>query len=238
MKTRKGMETMMRLIDYFADWRSSGLFANLGSWTPWDQNANVNKSSLDWQYFGNRSGWRSPSPLLIKILPPYRVLTVEQIQDIDKLLQSLYADKWTKLWNAFHLTYTIGNDVDYTETKTGSGRTDGGFTEDGNANTNIDGSNTTTNRIAPFGSSANSFVDVSQQEMDTNTTSDKLYNTTHKARTDGKMYSDTYTLTKKGKTGSMTYSKAVEEEIGLRMRSFFDIIMSDIDDVLTIPYWG
>ena len=229
---------MLRLIDFFADWRGNGLFKNLGNWTPWDSNGNVTKSALDWQYFGNRSGWRAPSPLLVKILPPYRVLDNTQIAEIDKVLQSLYADKWTKLYNAFNLNYTIGNDVDYTDTLDSSGRKDGGYTENGSVNSETITSGSTTGSVVPLGTAAGTYDEINKSDTGTTTTQDKLKNTTDKTHTTGEMYSDKKTRTVKGKRGAISYSKAVDEEIALRLKSFFDIIFTDVDDVLTIPYWG
>lgn len=229
---------MLRLIDFFADWRANGLFANLGNWTPWDSDAHVTKSALDWQYFGNRSGWRSPSPLLVKFLPPYRVLDNTQIAELDTILESLYSEKWNKLWNAFHLSYTIGNDVDYTDTLDSSGRKDGGYTETGSVNSKTETKGSTTGSVVPLGSSANTYTEINKSDVDTTTEQNKLYNTTDKTHTTGEMYSDKKTRTVKGKRGGISYSQAVKDEIDLRLRTFFDIIFTDVDDVLTIPYWG
>lgn len=229
---------MMKLIDFFADWRANGLFANLGTWTPWDSDANIDKNALDQQYFGNVAGWRAPSPLLMKILPPYRVLDNTQIAELDKLLQALYAQKWAKLYAAFNLNYTIGNDVDYTDTLTASGRTDGGTTTDGNVDSKTVTTGSTTGAVVPLGTAAGTYKEINKSSNDTTTEQDALYNKTHKTETNGSMYSDNKTRTIKGKKGSLSYAKAVEEEIELRRRTFFDIIFTDVNDVLTIPYWG
>ena len=123
----------MKLIDFFADWRGNGIFSHMGSWVPWYGNSSVVPAALDWQYFGNRSGWRNPSPLLMKILPPYQVLSVEQIDSIENILKSMYEQKWKRLWNAMNLSYNLNNDIDLTETHTG--KSTGNSTENTEANT-------------------------------------------------------------------------------------------------------
>lgn len=224
----------MKLIDFFADWRGNGIFSHMGSWVPWYGNSSVVPAALDWQYFGNRSGWRNPSPLLMKILPPFQVLSVEQIDSIENILRSMYEQKWTRLWSAMNLSYNLNNDIDLTETHTG--KSTGNSTENTEANTKSHTDNKTSNRVVPFGSSNGTYSEVGSTDTDIDTES--LIANNHGKRTISKSDNDSYTKRRVGKNGGVTMSKRVEEEIALRRQTYFDIIMSDIDDVLTIPYWG
>ena len=224
----------MKLIDFFADWRGNGIFAHMGSWVPWANDPNVSPAALDWQYFGNRSGWRNPSPILMKILPPYQVLSVEQIESIEQIIKSMFAQKWNRLWSAMNLNYNLNTDVDITEN--GSGSKTGNSTENTSANTKTTTDTTVSNRIVPFGEAAGTYSELSNVDTDSTAESVETYN--HGQRTTNKNDADTYNKRRYGKNGGVTMSKRVEEEIALRRTTFFDIIMSDIDDVLTIPYWG
>lgn len=224
----------MKLIDFFADWRGNGIFAHMGSWVPWHNNSSVVPAALDWQYFGNRSGWRNPSPLLMKILPPFQVLSVEQIDSIENILKSMYEQKWKRLWSAMNLSYNLNNDIDLTETHIGTST--GNSTETAKANTKSTNDTTVSNRIVPFGVTAGTYTEIQNTDSDSTTESTEAYNNGERSIT--KSDNDSYTKRRFGKNGGVTMSKRVEEEIALRRQTYFDIIMSDIDDVLTIPYWG
>lgn len=229
---------MLRLIDYFVSWRGNGIFKNLGNWTPWANDPNVSVAALDWEYFGNRSGYKCPSPLLVKVLPPYRVLSVEQITEIADVIRTLFEQKWTKLYAAFNLSYKIGDNVDLTETGNSERNIDGNTTDDGNVNTNIESTGTNVNSIVPFGSSANSYVELNKQDADATTSGSSTANETHRETENSTVQTDEYTKTVTGKNGGVDYTKAVDSEIALRQKAYFDIIMGDVDSVLTIPYWG
>lgn len=224
----------MKLIDFFADWRGNGIFAHMGSWVPWANDPNVSPAALDWQYFGNRSGWRNPSPLLMKILPPYQVLSVEQIDSIEQIIKSMFAQKWVRLWSAMNLNYDLNTDINIAES--GSGTKSGNKTENTSANTKSTTDSTVSNRIVPFGVAAGTYTEIQNTDTDSTTEGTDVYN--NGERTINESGSDSYTKRRVGKNGGVTMSKRVEEEIELRKQTFFDIIMSDIDDVLTIPYWG
>lgn len=224
----------MKLIDFFADWRGNGIFAHMGSWVPWYYDSSVEPHSLDWQYFGNRSGWRNPSPLLMKILPPYQVLDAAQIDAIVTILKSMYQQKWTRLWSAMNLSYNLTNDIDVTERHTGS--RDDSMTETAKGNTKTHTDSNTSNRIVPFGVASGTYTEISNTDTDVDTESTEAYN--NGERNVDTTKTEDLTVRKFGKMPNVTMSKRVEEEINLRRNTFFDIIMSDIDDVLTIPFWG
>ena len=229
---------MLRLIDYFVSWRGNGIFKNLGNWTPWANDPSISVSALDWEYFGNRSGYKCPSPLLVKILPPYRVLSVEQIEEIAEVIRTLFQEKWTKLYNAFNLNYKIGDNVDVTETDNNVQHKAGTSEENGKANSKINSTGTNTNSVAPIGAAADTFVDLSKQSAVAETSGTDTNNKTYRKNENNDWQTDNRTKTIKGKTGGVDYTKAVESEISLRQKAYFDIIMADVDSVLTIPYWG
>lgn len=228
---------MARLIDYFIDWRGNGLFKNLGNWTPWHNSAHVTKSALDWQYFGNRSGYKTASPYLTKILPPFRVLTVEQMRDIDIMLETLYKDSWQKLWDAFQLNYTIGENVNVDETIHEAGTKNVDTTDGGSAATDINSNMKNYNKVVPFGGNGNA-VELTEQETDGNTNSSASKNSYDRSGSNDTTVDMWKTRNRKGKDGGKSYTAEVESEIALRIRKYFDIIFADVDDVLAINYWG
>ena len=48
---------------------------------------------------------------------------------------------------------------------------------------------------------------------------------------------ETIDKTRSGNIGTLSYQDMLQKEMDLRKNHFFDIIMTDLDKVLTIPYW-
>lgn len=204
---------MAMLIDYFPDWIGNGIFQNLGNWVPWANDADVDPASLDLDYFGLRSGYRTPSPLVQKMAPAYpKQLDAVQIGRLVALIKSKFGYNWQKLWTAMQTQYSPLENYDMNE----SG--DSGL----NRVTNI--KTTTKDGVAPLGSST--FTDIGRSESTTE--GQALQNNEIGA----------HTLHRHGNIGVTTSQQMLQSEIDLRRQHYFDIIMSDVDSILTIPFWG
>lgn len=224
---------MDRLIDYFPNWTTAGVFARLSDWTPWADNADVNPHALDMLYLGNRSGWRAPSPYLLKILPPYHVISDEQFAAIDEMLKVLYAEKWGRIYAAMSLEYNVGDNVNLTEHTISDGTRD--TDEDGTAATDIKNDSTNSNYVVPFGAANGTYAETTKQAVDGETSSSAATNKT--TRNANEAHEDEVTKTTTGKTAGTSYAEEVQREIDLRRNTFFEIVFSDVDEILTSPYW-
>lgn len=229
---------MNRLIDYFPNWTVQGVFTRLTNWTPWHSDGTINKRALDRMYFGNRSGWRSPSPYLMKILPPYHVISDDQMDAIDEMLKVLYAEKWARIYAAMNLSYNVGDNVNLTEHTVSDGSKTLDNTDTGEAATNIDNDSTNQNFVVPFGSANNTYAETTKQVVDGNTQSSKLTNTTKQILDSDESHEDEITKNTTGKTAGASYAEEVQREIELRRNTFFEIVFDDLDEVLTSPYWA
>lgn len=231
---------MARLIDYFPDWITGGIFTSHAmDWCPWCLDLSTDElSGLDVEYFGNRSGYKTASPLLDKIA--YRVEERQvgsgdpqdpRILMLRNVLKAMYGYEWTKLWDAWKVQYDPIHNYDMTEGIVDHTHED----EDTDTETNAKSETNmhTTNSVKPLNSSA--YEGLSKSDMDTDTTHNKLYNTEGKDRELNKW--ETIDKTRSGNIGTLSYQDMLQKEMDLRKNHFFDIIMADLDKVLTIPYW-
>lgn len=108
----------LTLLDAFPSWMTNGLFQSLGTWVPWYNDSSISKTALDLEYFGNRSGEKLLSPLLDKMVGTrygYINITPGNLQRLNIIIQSLYADSWKRTWDALRLEYNPIENYDSTE---------------------------------------------------------------------------------------------------------------------------
>ena len=232
---------MAMLIDYFPNWISEGIFNSVVlSWAPWvDEMGTVGLAGLDIEYFGNRSGYKQASPLVDKLcarldnrqLGQRRTELDTRLLMLRNALKAMYQFEWQKLWDIWKQSYEPLYNYNMKEVYTGSkGETETKDTET-SAKSTTDMS--TENSVKPL--NASSFEPLTKSETDMETTRTKTNNT---EGVDRKLEGeDEYTKTRQGNIGTLSYQDMVQKEIDLRKQKFFDIIMSDLDKVLTIPYW-
>lgn len=232
---------MSMLIDYFPDWISSGVFGTyVMSWCPWVEEMKPEElKALDIEYFGNRSGYKQASPLLDKIAGRLdnrqlgnasRRLDV-RCQMLRNILKSMYGYEWNKLWNIWKATYDPTYNYDIWEEKQGSHSENKNKSTETAAKSETDMS--TVNSVKPL--NTNAFEPLTKSESDMDTTRSMISNRENEGTDiEGE---DEYKKHRYGNVGTMPYQDLVQKEIDLRKQKFFDIIMSDLDRVLTIPYW-
>ena len=231
---------MARLIDYFPDWITTGIFTSIAmNWCPWvGELSNDELQGLDIEYFGNHSGYKMASPLLDKIA--YRVEerqvgtndpNDERMKMLRNALKAMYGYEWQKLWDAWKAQYDPIHNYDMTE-----GIVD--HTHEKNDKNTITDSKSetdmkTVNSVKPLNSA--SMEPLTQSESDMDTTRLKLNNEEVKDDTMNRW--ETIDKTRSGNIGTLSYQDMLQKEMDLRKNHFFDIIMTDLDKVLTIPYW-
>lgn len=231
---------MARLIDYFPDWITGGIFTSHAmDWCPWCTDLSTDElSGLDVEYFGNRSGYKTASPLLDKIA--YRIEERQvgsgdpndpRILMLRNVLKAMYGYEWVKLWDAWKVQYDPIHNYDMVE-----GIVDHTH-EDEDRDTETEGKSETdmhtTNSVKPLNSTT--FEALTKSDTDTDTTRNKLYNTEGVDRELNRW--QTIDKTRSGNIGTLSYQDMLQKEMDLRKNHFFDIIMADLDKVLTIPYW-
>ena len=232
---------MARLIDYFPNWLTGGIFTSHAmDWCPWtNELTSAELSGLDIEYFGNRSGYKEASPLLDKIAGRLedRQLGVGsgeidvRMQMLRNLLKTMYGYEWNKLWSAWKATYDPIHNYDMVE----------GVVDHTHDKEDVDTETTsksktemeTANSVKPLNSSA--YEPITKSKTDMETTRLKADNKEERDRTLDRW--ETVDKTRSGNIGTLSYQDMLQKEMDLRKNHFFDIIMADLDKVLTIPYW-
>ena len=231
---------MARLIDYFPSWANKGIFNSdiVMGWTPWwDSLTIADKNGLDLEYFGNRSGYKWASPLIDKIASTFDIRTIDtstlnfQALALHNAIKGMYGEDWKKMWEVWNLDYDPIYNYNMTEDFKGKDKGDK-TTETETASksrTEMD----VVNSVKPL--NTNTFESLSKTDTDSETTRQKSNNTSKE--TEGSTGENEYLKHRFGNIGTLAYQDMVKRELDLRRQHFFDIIMTDLDKVLTIPYW-
>lgn len=232
---------MARLIDYFPNWITAGIFTSYAmDWCPWvGELSHEELVGLDVEYFGNRSGYKWASPLIDKIAYPIEERQIgvgdetldARLQWLRQLLKAMYGYEWKKLWDAWKAEYDPIHNYDMVEgiVDHTNEHEDKDTETDSKSETNMH----TTNSVKPLNSST--FEPLTKSDMDTDTTRKKIDNKEGIDRDLNRW--ETIDKTRSGNVGTLSYQDMLQKEMDLRKNHFFDIIMADLDKVLTIPYW-
>lgn len=133
------MVTLTKLNDVYKDWMlGDGVFTDLNNFdVPWKNDDNV--SALNMAYHGSHSGDKNVSPIV------YKFLTSEDENTRTKLANvifTMFADKWSKLYDAMDLTYNPIENYSMTETETIGETTDNTSRRTGTETTTETGTDT------------------------------------------------------------------------------------------------
>lgn len=231
---------MARLIDYFPSWTSSGIFNSQAvmGWCPWFEVVEPDVlDGLDFEYFGNHSGYKWASPLVDKIAANFNNRTIDtstwnfQSTAIRKALQAMYGDDWQRMWDVWNLEYDPIYNYNMTEDFKGKDKNDRTTNSEVDAKSKTEMS--TANSVKPL--NTGTFEQITKTDMDSETYRAKADNKFKE--TEGNKGENEYLKHRYGNIGTLAYQDMVKRELDLRRAHFFDIIMSDLDKVLTIPYW-
>ena len=109
----------IKLTQIYQEWSSGkGIFSDMAKQypnLPWAEH--VDASTLDLEYFGNKSGNKEISPLLSKMVTA-EGLSTEQRAAIAKLVVLKNILNWTGKWNTMFFDYNPISNYDRTETQT------------------------------------------------------------------------------------------------------------------------
>ena len=230
---------MARLIDYFPTWANKGIFnSHVLAFAPWvDTLSAAYLNGLDLEYFGNRSGYKWASPLVDKIAATFMNRTILtdtenfQCDSLRRAIEAMYGDDWKRMWETWNKNYDpIYN---YNMTEDFKGKDKNQKTTDTETASKSKTTLDTTNKVKPLNTSA--FESISQTDSNSETTRLKADNKgQEKENGSGE---NEYLKHRYGNIGTLAYQDMIKREMDLRKDHFFDIIMADLDKILTIPYW-
>lgn len=136
-------KSKMKLIDLYPDWMTNGIFKQLEAYNvPWKDY--IDGTTLDLDYFGNRSGSKIISSLLEKMNVD-GVLDADKQNKIAELCYKKYGYSWEKVWTAVISEYNPIENYKMERTETGTEKITDNETQNGSNTTNENGSDTSTN---------------------------------------------------------------------------------------------
>ena len=252
------------LREAFDGWQTGdGIFNYLSQSTamPWASNTFATSSTLDLEYFGNRSGGKYCSPIVKLLIDDEGLLSSQARQSIANLIVAKYLVNWQKLWATMTAEYNPIHNYDMTEesdTSTADDRnisradTSGSFgtmTDEfgkGQTITHGRGETDTTyrygmNNTEPLTKPAES---LTVQESGTTGVADTGSNTSTSQSTDtsrssvmeGKSGTEHHELRRSGNIGVTTSQQMLQSERDLWTWNYFDQIFKDLDAELGLMY--
>lgn len=206
-----------------------------------------NPTNLDLEYLGNKSGYKTISPLVEKLVVDNQ-LSIQNKMVLANTIEKIFSKKWDKLYSTLLLEYNPIDNYNMVETE----KRDDYFHNDDNYETSSNISSTTTinnggtssydtdNDTYGFNSSdsVNKDKNTTTRTDNLTTTNDNSDNTNieHSSSHNGSI-DVTKTLTRKGNIGVTTTQQMIESERNLWMWNIYDAIFKDIDTILTIPIY-
>lgn len=249
----------VKLIESFPNFDTTGgIFKVLYTHYSSDFEWLTNYLSLDTEYFGNRSGDKSVSPLINQYikrneqaqLQTPKVLTSAQMKSLADILVMKYKITWGKEWELFTLEYgTDYNPIDnysmkevetpnlsrkhlasndFKVTDESSSNTDVTITTSGDAETSTYGFNSAV--AVGSGDVANSATQNTSGDAEDNKTKNEHTQTGYTEDTE----TGTRELTRSGNIGVTTSAQMINQEWELQVINFYEKIYEDVDKLLCL----
>lgn len=224
-----------------------GLISSLSSSSdvPWSGD-NVDSSALE-KLYAIRSGFKTVIPSYILVDDNSRV----------KVLTTLFAEKWTRLWNDFKLEYnqldayrvdeTVTRDRDDSDESTNTfGKViDSTHTDSGSVDTNTVTADTSDGSVYGFNSVTNVPSDKNTTTGNENVietrdleTTDKTTNSGSDTRASSHTEDETTTTSRTGNIGYTTPQELLRQDIELWHTPFFNMVFDDIDSFIMLQVYS
>lgn len=247
----------MVLRDAFPNWKEGKGIFDLILNPPWG--LDMDSISLNIDYFGNHSGSKFVSPIVSQLLTD-GVLSDDSKQILATIIQKKFKSNWSRLWLTNTVNYTPDHNYDLNETKTREtkGTESQSVIDDGSEildSTNTQNLTNTTNHGKTQDVDVSRYVFNSETEeptdhtmttdggstTETNTGTEDVDSTKKSKNERSISASDTETETESthrtGNIGVTSNQQLIEEERQLWLWNYFEQVFSDVDKVLTIPFY-
>lgn len=249
----------IKLLDAWGGWseisvNGGGIFDALDEeyTAPWYQQLlTISDKSLDYDYFGNRSGNKKCSPLLYNLMGTATELDYASKAILIQLIHDKFFLNWEALWNSYEAGIMAGynpfNNFSITETgsheKENTGTINTDITEESTDSTTtsntdtIDTTSTTNNSRFGFNSTVAVPTDTSSTTSHTGDVSSGTISDTKSAtkgedtsKTDNEegSYSKQFSGTK-----DVIKADIIKKEREIWVVNYFDTVFKDVDSVLT-----
>lgn len=228
-------EPEILLANVFPEWNEDHALFDLMSTMPWG--SEISSAELNLEYFGNHSGAKFVSPLVLKILGDDGTLSLSSRTVLANLIKHKFAHNWERLWLTNDVDYDFDNNYDITE------KIDRDVADTGTDAMTYGKTRTTTHNmgtinkdyVAGFNSEADPPPLAGRSDY-TETGTTPVADTGTDTETKNLSRIEDSTIHRYGKIGATTTQYMIKEERGLWLWNYFDQIYRDIDTILTIAY--
>lgn len=228
------------LREAFADGISgSGIFdalSGLGVDLPWDGLAEA--ATLDTEYFGNHSGAKLSSPLVVNVLNGEDQLTEQQMETLARIIWTKFSEPWKRLWATNVVEYNPIHNYNMSDVRElNRGESEARAVYDSSVDTTVHGR---TNEAKDYLAGLNSIDEngkfsgrsVSEEGGTTSVTG------TEDRKDDSvKAANERETTTRSGNIGVTTTQQMLAAERDLWVWNYFDKIYKDVDSVLALSIY-
>lgn len=226
---------MKKLKEVYPAWSTTGgILTDITSQfssVPWGQDLDLSKA-MDLEYYGNRSGQKSVSPLINNMITGDILSTAERAS-LAKTVYYKFQRNWLELYKVITIQYDPITNYNMTETEEIEGSTSSSATAADTTSTNDNTQVTTEGFLYGFNSGSASSSDKQTQEKD----STVGVNSDSTASNSGSSSSDR-TLTRSGNIGVTTSQQMLQSHIDLYTEyNFWNAVFTDIDSVITSGFW-
>lgn len=188
--------------------------------------------AMDWEYLGNHSGLKTPSPLMETFAEAYPEGSTQRAQIVAMFLYQRFGDKWTRLWEALQLEYNVIENYSMTESESRQDDT----SRNRSINTDLAVEGTGENAADGFG--FNSSTPVPQAETKGITSQRTTGSADSNTEDETVGSTGSRELTRSGNIGVTTSQQMIASEFELRIKNdFYRLVYEDTDSVLTIPVY-
>ena len=224
------------LSEVFSDWDSNVGIFELMSDMPWGSEEGL-PAILNMEYFGNHSGAKFISPIVMKLLSDDGTITTANRQKLVDIITNKFKIPWSRLWDTYDVEYEPISNYDITEVvdrdSTDTGTDEMAF---GKTRTTTHGMSTLDNDyVAGYNSSPNS-LPLSNKYEHTESGTTPVTDSGKDTETRNLAKTEDVTTHRYGKIGTTTTQYMIKEERNLWIWNFFNQVYSDVDTVLTIAY--
>lgn len=174
--------------------------------------------TLDLEYYFHHSGEKTISSIYEKM----------NTTTLSFIILQKFEDKWNHIYEALKETYNPIHNYNMEETITRDLTNSSNGT---NTNESSSTNNVNTNEKV-YGFNSNEAVDSNQNNGNSNTSY-----SSNDSNTKNTTYKGTESTTRNGNIGVTTSQKMLKEELEVRMYLFYDMVMNDIDTILTLQIY-
>lgn len=228
------------LREAFADWKiGGGIFTaleDLGVELPWQDS--VESTTLDIEYFGNRSGAKFSAPVVMNLLGETQELLDSDREILAKIIVAKFGEPWKHLWDTNVIAYNPIHNYNMTDRREmAKGESEAKAVSDNSVDTTTHGrGNEVQENVAGLNNTNNKgkLADVSiSQETGTTEVSGERNSKDDTVRASNEVE----TTARSGNIGVTTTQAMLTAEREVWMWNFFDQVYKDVDSVLSLPFY-